>query len=223
MSPLPLTAGAAAPRDAYEWIQGTGMKKVLIAVATVLALSACSYTRQQASFAPTVVVAKSQEGQGAPVGLRVVDERPTKSLGHRGNFHGKAAEITTTQDIAKVFEEQVAEGLTSRGFRVVPYSESATKLSIEIRALEYSTSIGFWSGGVAVNAAMKAVAAKPGDSYEKMYISDKERRVLFVPAAGKNQEDLNNGVSSVLGELFADASLFKFLAPKESANAGGIE
>lgn len=196
------------------------MKKVLIAVATVLALSACSYTRQQASFAPTVVVAKSQEGQGAPVGLRVVDERPTKSLGHRGNFHGKAAEITTTQDIAKVFEEQVAEGLTSRGFKVVPYSESATRLSIEIRALEYSTSIGFWSGGVAVNAAMKAVAAKPGDSYEKMYISDKERRVLFVPAAGKNQEDLNNGVSSVLGELFADSTLFQFLAPKAGTTAG---
>ena len=198
------------------------MKKVLIAAAAVLALSGCSYTRQSASFAPAVVVAKTQEGQGTAVGLRVIDERPTKSLGHRGNFHGKAAEITTTQDIAKVFEDQLAKGLASRGFKVVPYSDAPTKLSIEVRSLEYSTSIGFWSGGVAVNAAMKAEAAKPGHTYEKMYISDKERRVLFVPAAGKNQEDLNNGVSSVLGELFDDAALFKFLAPAATSDAGTI-
>lgn len=74
---------------------------------------------------------------------------------------------------------------------------------------------------MAVNAAMKAIAAKPGGTYEKMYISDKERRVLFVPGAEKNQQDLNNGVSSVLSELFADSDLFQFLAPESGANQSG--
>lgn len=197
------------------------MKKYLVLGAALVALSGCSYTRQTASFAPEVVVAATQDGQGEPVGLRVVDERPSKSLGHRGNFHGKAAEITTQQDIAQVFESQIAAGLAKRGFKVVPYSASSKKLSIEVRALEYSTSIGFWSGGVAVNAAMKAIAAKPDGSYEKMYISDKERRVLFVPGAEKNQQDLNNGVSSVLSELFADSDLFQFLEPESEANQSG--
>lgn len=112
------------------------MKKYLVLAAALVALSGCSYTRQTASFAPEVFVAATQDGQGEEVGLRVIDERPSKSLGHRGNFHGKAAEITTQQDIAQVFEAQIAAGLAKRGFKVVPYSASGTKLSIEVRALE---------------------------------------------------------------------------------------
>lgn len=193
------------------------MNKIFAASAFVLALSGCSYNKQTATFAPTVIVAKTNEGAGAPVGLRVVDERPTKSLGHRGNIHGRAAEITTNQDLAAVIHDKISEGLSNRGYAVVPYDGASTKLSVELRSLEYSTSTGFWSGGVAVNAAMKAVASKPGDTYEKMYRSDAERRVQFVPTAGKNEQDLNNGVSAIITDLFDDVGLFKFIRASQSA------
>ncbi|WP_313178948.1 YajG family lipoprotein [Stenotrophomonas sp.] len=195
------------------------MNRIVAAGACVLALSGCSYNKQTATFTPTVIVAKTNEGAGAPVGLRVVDERPTKSLGHRGNLHGRAAEITTNQDLAAVVHDKISEGLSNRGYAVVPYDGASTKLSIELRSLEYSTSTGFWSGGVAVNASMKAVASKPGDTYEKMYRSDAERRVQFVPTAGKNEQDLNNGVSAIITDLFDDAGLFRFIRPGQSVSA----
>jgi len=199
------------------------MKKILAVGAVALAISGCSYNKQTATFAPTVVVAKTNEGAGAPIGLRVIDERPTKSLGHRGNIHGRAAEITTNQDLAAVFHDKISEGLSNRGYKVVPYDGASTKLSVELRSLEYSTSTGFWSGGVAVNAAMKAVASKPGDTYERMYRSDSERRVQFVPTAGKNEQDLNNGVSAIITDMFDDVGLFKFIRPSQVAPAGAGE
>lgn len=151
----------------------------------------------------------------------MVDERASKSLGHRGTAYGKAAQITTDQDIAAVVQDKVSEGLRNKGYTVVPYAGASTGLSIEVRSLDYSTSQGFWTGGVAVNASMKAVAKKPGDTYERMYRSDKERRVAVVPTAGKNQEDLNDGLSGVLAQLFDDVGLFRFLnnGNAHSANA----
>ncbi|MFE6031693.1 YajG family lipoprotein [Streptomyces niveus] len=210
--------GAARWEPARENSQGTGMKKTLVVSAAALALSGCVYNKQTATLAPTVVVAKTNEGEGALVGLRVVDERPTKSLGHRGNIGGRGAEITTNQDLAVVVQSKISEGLSNRGYKVVPYDGASTKLSVELRSLEYSTSTGFWSGGVAVNAAMKAVAIKPGDTYEKMYRSDAERRVQFVPTAGKNEQDLNNGVSAIIADLFADVGLFKFIRATQGAS-----
>ncbi|HEL7612268.1 TPA: YajG family lipoprotein [Stenotrophomonas maltophilia] len=195
------------------------MKMIVLASATVLALSGCVYNKQTTTFTPSVVVAKSSEGAGSLVGLRVVDERPTKSLGHRGNAYGRAAEITTNQDLAAVVQDKISEGLSNRGYKVVPYEGASTKLSVELRALEYSTSTGFWSGGVAVNAAMKAVASKPGDTYERIYRSDEERRVQFAPTATKNEEDLNKGVSAIISALFEDVGLFRFIrAAKDTSD-----
>lgn len=185
----------------------------IILVAISLLLSACAFNSQTARLAPTVDVQSSNEGRGVAVAVRVVDERASKSLGHRGTAYGAAAEITAAQDVAVVVHDQLVTGLQKKGFQVVDYAADASpRLTVEVRNLEYSTSQGFWTGGVKIQSALKVQAARGTTSYEQMYRSDKEERVVVVPTASTNEQWINTSLSDVLNQLFEDIGLFKFLA-----------
>ena len=81
------------------------MRTLVTVLASAFVLSGCAYAKQQANLAPTVSVIESTQGQGMTVAVRVVDERPSKSLGNRGTAYGAAAEITSVQEVAVVRSE----------------------------------------------------------------------------------------------------------------------
>lgn len=181
-------------------------------IIAALCLSGCAFNPQQVNLAPTVSVMSSSEGKAAAVAVHVVDERPSKSLGRRGTAYGAAAEITAAQDVGAVVQKEIIEGLRKKGFAATDENGSAgAKLSVEVRLLEYSTSQGFWTGGVNIRGALKAVATKNGKTYEKMYRTDKEERVAVVPTAETNAKWINGALSEVLRQLLDDSGLFMFL------------
>lgn len=193
----------------------------MLLVAALLFSAGCAFVPQKVNLAPAVTVTDSAEGKGTAVALRVTDDRPAQSLGRRGTASGAvagtanraAAEITTTQDIAAIVRDEIAAGLKTKSFIVGEGGGLAgNKLSVEVRLLEYSTSQGFWTGGVNVKVALKATASKPGRSYEKMYRTDKEVRVSGVPTAGQNEQWINEALSDGLRQLLDDNGLTKFLA-----------
>lgn len=184
----------------------------LTVIATLL-LSGCAFTPQKANIAPTVSVMNSSEGQGIAVSVRVSDERPSKSLGRRGTAYGAAAEITAAQDVAAIAQKEILTGLRKKGFVATDSESSApAQLIVEVRLLEYSTSQGFWTGGVHIKGALKAVALKDGKTYEKMYRSEKEERVVVVPTAETNEMWINSAFSDVLTQLLDDNGLIMFLS-----------
>jgi len=184
----------------------------LLVIIAMLASAGCAFKPQKANIAPTISVMASSEGNGVAVAVRVTDERPSKSLGRRGTAYGAAAEITAAQDIAAVVHKEIIDGLKKKGFTIVDDTgTSNTKLSVEVRLLEYSTSQGFWTGGVNIRGALKAVAGRNGKVYEKMYRTDKEERVLVVPTADTNEKWINDALSEILGQLFDDKGLMLFL------------
>lgn len=186
--------------------------RLLLAIA-LLASAGCAFNPQTANIKPAVNVLSSNDGKGVTVAIRVVDERPSKSLGRRGTAYGAAAEITAAQDIAAVIQSEITAGLKQKGFN--PVDESATadaRLAIEVRLLEYSTSTGFWTGGVNIKSTLKGVATKGGKTYEKMYRTDKEERVMVVPTAETNEKWINGALSEVLTQLLDDNGLVMFLA-----------
>jgi uncharacterized lipoprotein YajG len=183
-----------------------------LTVLVLVTLGGCAFTPQKAALAPVVSVATSSEGKGVVVAVRVVDERPSKSLGHRGGGYGAAAEITSTEDVAMVVQKQVVEGLKKKGFEIVDYDDAKDpRLTVEVRLLEYSTSMGFWTGGVAIQGAIKAVASRGGKTYDHMYRSEKKERVVIVPNAKTNEGWINSALGDVLSQMFDDAVLVKFL------------
>lgn len=185
----------------------------LVAAIVLFAVSGCAFIEQQATLRPQMTVAEGDVGRSATIAVRIVDERPDRTLGHRGGAYGKAAKIMTTQDVARLVHEHITEGLKRKKFVPVDYEPGAGRaLKVEIRLLEYSTSTGFFSGGVHTKATLKAVATNAGKEYENLYRVDNEERVVFVPTAEKNEELLNAALSDVLRQLFQDQHLLAFLA-----------
>lgn len=182
-----------------------------IAIAA-LTLQGCAFNPQQANLAPSLNIAASTEGKNIPIGIRVIDDRPSKSLGRRSNGMIQAAEITAAQDLAVVVKQQLMDGLRKKGFDPVEFNEkNKTNLTFEIRLLEYSTSQGFFTGGVEVKGAIKAHATHASDNYDHMYRSDEEERVIIVPTAESNEKLINTSLSELLNKILEDTSLIKFL------------
>jgi len=183
------------------------MHKLLL-LALCAFVNGCAFKPQKANIAPTVAVMASDEGKGVSVAVRVVDERPSKSLGRRGSAYGVAAEITQAQEISFIVQREVANSLEKKGFSVVEYSDSLNpRLTVEVRLLEYSTSQGFFSGGVQIKGALKANAVNGAKTYEKMYRSETEERVIMVPTPATNERWINDALSEVLNQLLNDNSL----------------
>jgi len=202
------------------------MLKALALSFVCLMFTGCAFNAQKATFNPIVNVASSNAGKGSQVGLKVDDERPSSSLGHRGNAYGAAAEITTDQDLAALIREKVASGLTKEGYQVVNYLQSSgARLTLELRDLKYSTSTGFWTGGVDVDGAIKAIGSNDGDTYEKLYRTDKKSRVVVVPTAGTNEQWLNEALSDLLRQVFEDPELAALLSrgtPSTASNQTAV-
>jgi hypothetical protein len=105
---------------------------------------------------------------------------------------------------------------------VVNYDQTGgTRLMLQLRELKYSTSTGFWAGGVEVAGALKATASDGSAVYEKLYRTDKKTRVVVVPIAGKNQKWLNSALSDLLRQVFDDSGLSHFLTQAASTGKAG--
>lgn len=195
--------------------------KVTVGILLAFLAGGCTYETQDVKLAPTFHVARADIGKGVRVSVRVFDERTQKILGHRGG--GKGATITTEQDIARLFHEKIIEALTAKGFSPVAYSEEfPTQLRIDVRDLQYYIKAGFSSVGVHTRASIKATANVGHLVFEKMYVTQNERRVPFASGPAANEKQLTETVAGVLQKLIMDQELLVFLAidPASTATAG---
>jgi len=192
--------------------RGEAVMQKLVMGLMILLLSGCAFNKQVVTLNPTVTVPKSAVGSGVTVALKVVDERANTSLGHRGTAYGAAAEITTSQDMAVLVRDRIRKGLEDQGYRVVENGASADRqLSFELRDLTYSTSTGFWTGGIEIAGALKTVGRSGTSSYEQLYRVDDKQRVVVVPTAETNAGWINTALSELLQKVFSDNALHQFL------------
>jgi uncharacterized lipoprotein YajG len=187
--------------------------RLALSMAICLTFVSCAFTTQTAVLDAEIEMPESNEGGGSTVHVKVVDERPDKGLGHRGTAYGKGAPITTEQDMESLILEELLTGLAKKGFTPMRCgADNEPNLKVEIRLFKYSTSTGFWTGGIHTKAAFKVFADAHGNTYEKMYRVDNEDRVVVVPTAETNQEYLNKLLTDVLLQLFEDRELISTLA-----------
>jgi uncharacterized lipoprotein len=175
--------------------------------------SACAFNAQAIKISPMMTLPSSDIGKGRDILLNVVDERPKQVIGHRGTAYGAAAEITSSEDVAVVIREKVSAGLSANGFKVVTGSSSArTSMKVEIRLIEYTTSTGFWTGGVHTRAAFKGICRNGRQDYENLYRQENEERVMVVPDAETNEQWINLVVGQALDKIFSDRQMLECLS-----------
>lgn len=189
---------------------------VFVALAT-----GCAINPQTVNIVPHPTIVTSNEGRGVAVAVRVIDERPSKSIGRRnaGIYSGLAGgagagEITLLQDLAAVVADQIKEALQRRGFRTTEYrADDLIRLTVELRSLDYSTSISVWTVGGHVRGSVKAIGNRGADKYERMYRSEREERAIMMrlDTNESNEALINAALDDLLTQIFADDALFRFL------------
>lgn len=182
-------------------------------ITCLILMNGCAFTSQVATLNPQVPNQTYNLGFGKTIGLKVLDERPNKELGHRGSAYGPSAEISTGQNVGSLIYQKIAEGLRKNGFLVVPQSDGIPAyLKVEIRQIKYHSAAGLVTFTVQSNSAIKGICKNGNKSYEQMYRGEYEEEWLVVPFAGTNEEIINKSLSTVLQNMFLDKRLLECLS-----------
>lgn len=185
----------------------------ILLIGLVLLSSGCAFTPQAVVLKPELMSVSAPIGQGQPVLLTVVDERPRSTLGTRG-AQGVGAELTIAGDLTEVVRKTVSDGLQQQGFR--PTMERPTdgrELRVEIRNLDYRVVVGFWAGTLSTECGLKAIcihgSARP---FEQLYRGEFQESIQVVQTAEANEKYLNAAVSKAINSLLQDSKLTHCLA-----------
>ena len=183
----------------------------IVLLLTLLVSAGCAFVDEDIMLRPSSRVAASTIGEGQQVAVTVIDERPSTMIGIRG--HMRTAEIRAVQDVGRVVNDAVNQGLANQGFEpVADTGAEPVTLEVQIRALSYDATSGFWTGGVYTNAALKVVARNGDDSFEQMYRSAAEDRAFITPMASEDAAQINQVLSNVIDQVLSDQQLLGFLA-----------
>jgi len=126
---------------------------------------------------------------------------------------GPGGEITTTQELVDVVKAKLSEGFNKRGFIMVSDNASTepTNIIAQIRALDYTASMGFWTVGSHASGAITILAKNKERSFKKMYRTRKEIRSALGTTAKGNEKVINLALSDLLSMIVNDKELFNFL------------
>lgn len=175
-------------------------------------VSGCALNPQQISVSPTVAVHESDIGLGKSLGVLVVDERPSTSLGTRG-IQGRGAALTIGPEFVPVLTKTISDALARKGFKPTDKtSETVNKLRVEIRSLEYVVTKGFWAGNLRAASSLKGICLR-GDTrpFEQIYRTEKNLSVQVVQGDESNNRIVNSVLSDVIIQLIDDPNLLDCL------------
>jgi uncharacterized lipoprotein YajG len=191
----------------------------LVLLCALLGTSGCAWTAQRVNLNPAVAVPASRIGKGRPVFVEVKDERPSEILGYKVPAGG--GEIKPSQDPALVGRGALVGGLTQLGFQPAAQASAATPaLAVELRAIDYKVTQGFWSGGLYVDVAMKALC-KIGDTikYDALYRGHHEENIQVAQSQAENEEYINDALSQAINGALRDERLLQCLAGGDASGS----
>lgn len=122
------------------------------------------------------------------------------------------ATITSEQNVAEVLQAEIIRIFRQRGFAIIDDDDSAPALRVDLKLVEYKTTMDFWKGGVHTKAVLEAHGRRPGTFYEMSYTGERHLTAQEAPGAKKNAELINGAVSEALQKLADDLSLVRFLS-----------
>jgi len=189
------------------------MRGTWLVAALSLAASGCAFTPQAVMLNPNLDAPASSVGKGRSVAVNVVDERPKTTLGTRG-VRGIGADITLKNDLPQVVQASVSDGLRKQGFTVVPeHAADGREMRVEIRALEYEVTSGFWSGSLRTGCTLKgACIIGTTRPYEQVYRAEFQESIQVVQGDEANEKYINDVLSKALYGLLNDSRLSQCLA-----------
>ncbi|MDQ0706021.1 hypothetical protein QF043_004813 [Pseudomonas sp. W3I7] len=135
------------------------LQRLLFGLITVtsLTLVGCANSPQQLSPQPKVTAQLAPVGHGQPVSVRVVDGRPSPTLGSRGGLYPETALISVQgQDVLPKLQAQAEAAVRLLGFTPAN-SPGAPQLTITLAELKYqSPKEGLYVTEASIGATFKS-------------------------------------------------------------------
>jgi uncharacterized lipoprotein len=183
----------------------------LLAVSS-LALVGCAHSPQSLSPQPKLNAQLAAVGRGQPVIVRVVDGRPSQTLGTRGGLYPETSSITVSgQQLLPQLQAQAEAAVRLLGFTPTT-GGSGPQLTVTLADLKYqSPKQGMYVTEASISSTFRADVQNNGRSYSGRYAASLDQRFGMAPNEETNTKLVSDVLSDALTRLFQDQTIGKVL------------
>nr|WP_314877826.1 YajG family lipoprotein [uncultured Pseudomonas sp.] len=184
----------------------------LLAVAG-LSLVGCAHSPQQLSPQPKLTTQLNPVGRGQPVVVRVVDGRPSQSLGTRGGMYPETSTISVNgNDVVPKLQAQAEAAVRLLGFTPTQGGSNAPQLTVTLAELKYqSPKDKMYVTEATIGATFRADVANANRRYSGRYGASLDQRFGMAPNQETNTKLVSDVLSDALTRLFKDPTIGQVL------------
>ncbi|MDB6050389.1 MAG: lipoprotein [Pseudomonas sp.] len=184
----------------------------LLAVGS-LTLVGCANSPQQLSPQPKLTSQLAAVGHGQPVMVRVVDGRPSPTLGTRGGLYPETSAVSVQpNDILPKLQQQAEAAVRLLGYTPSGNSGNVPQLTVTLADLKYqSPKEGLYVTEATISATFRADVVNNGKSYNGRYAASLDQRFGMAPNQETNTKLVSDVLSDALTRLFQDPTVGQML------------
>ncbi|OIN48672.1 hypothetical protein BLL37_25330 [Pseudomonas azotoformans] len=192
------------------------LQRLLFGLITVtsLTLVGCANSPQQLTPEPKITTQLAPVGHGQPVSVRVVDGRPSPTLGSRGGLYPETALVSVNaQDVLPKLQAQAEAAVRLLGFTPSANAPGAPQLTITLAELKYqSPKDGLYVTEASIGATFKSDVSAGTRRYSGRYGASLNQRFGMAPNQETNTKLVSDVLSDALTRLFKDPSIGSLLS-----------
>ena len=192
------------------------MKTLNSIICLIIILSTGCMQRHYIAIDPYVPVTPHSFKQPKPVGLQVINARPSNNIAQRSGpdlfFFRPKFTVRSESDLTDVMRKKISEGLFRMGFKPkriekIPYRT----FRVEIVRLKSNYEEKLPALNIRVQTALRGRCINRGKSYFKTYSYEKQLNSAPV-STFPNENLINETLSETLKKMFKDKKLISCLA-----------
>ncbi|MBU0919288.1 YajG family lipoprotein [Stutzerimonas kunmingensis] len=192
------------------------LQRLLFGFVTVLGMSlvGCAHSPQQLDPNPKLNGTINPVGQGQPVVVRVVDARPSPTLGTRGGLYPEtSAVIVPSAKVIPKLQAQTEAAVRLLGFTPSSNAYNAPQLTLTLAELKYqSPKEGLYVTEANIGATLKIEVQNAGKRYNGRYGASLNQRFGMAPNEQTNTKLVTDVLSDALTRVFRDDNIGRLLA-----------
>ncbi|WP_278433500.1 YajG family lipoprotein [Stutzerimonas chloritidismutans] len=192
------------------------LQRLLFGFVTVLGMSlvGCAHSPQQLDPNPKLNGTINPVGQGQPVVVRVIDARPSPTLGTRGGLYPEtSAVIVPSAKVIPKLQAQTEAAVRLLGFTPSPNAYNAPQLTLTLAELKYqSPKEGLYVTEANIGATLKIEVQNAGKRYNGRYGASLNQRFGMAPNEQTNTKLVTDVLSDALTRVFRDDNIGRLLA-----------
>lgn len=190
-------------------------QRLLFGLITVLALglAGCAHSPQQLDPVPKLKDSISPVGQGQPVAVRVVDGRPSATLGTRGGLYPETSAVSVpAASLMPKLQAEAEAAVRLLGFTPSPNAYNAPQLTLTLAELKYqSPKEGLYVTEATIGATFRIEVQNGGRRYTGRYGASLNQRFGMAPNEQTNTKLVSDVLSDALTRVFKDQNIGQVL------------